>query len=438
MRRQHTTNRDRCRTRRVAAVVGALALAAGIAAPAGAAVAPDPGFGGSGLVMTDFTGGEDAADAIAISPSGGVVAAGFGELGDPERPHEAGFAFARYTGTGSPDPSFSGDGRTLADFGFVNQDAEAIAVADDGGIVGAGTITTFDGTTSSIGIARLMADGTPDPGFGEDGLVVLHPGTLCALGDVAFDAEGRVVVLAAASSNRGFRPIVIRLLPSGELDDSFGGGGMVRFGKPFSDSYTSLAIDGRDRLLLGGQAPRRSGTPGPAVRRMTRAGELDRGYGKDGIARPMGGGDADLADIALDGSSVLAAATCACDGGRDDDMAISRLSNGGRRDRSFGDGGLSVIGFGPRDAEAASIAVDPGGRAVAGGTVRSGDRDLWALARVTPGGKPDRSLARGGALSTDLGGDGIRDVSVDSQSRIYAAGLGAGPDGSDFAVARFR
>jgi uncharacterized delta-60 repeat protein len=438
MRRQHTTNRDRGRTGRVAAAAGALALAACLAVPASAAVAPDPGFGGSGVVLTDFIGGEDAADAVATTPGGGVLAAGFGELGDPQRPHEAGFAFARYSATGAPDPGFSGDGRTLADFGFVNQGAEAVAVAADGGAVAAGTITTFDGTTSSIGVARLDPAGAPDPGFGDDGLVVLHPGTLSAVGDVAFDGAGRAIVLGAASSSRGFRPLVIRLKPDGDLDPSFGDGGMVSFGKPFADLYESLAIDGRGRLLLGGQAPRPSGEPAPAVRRMSTAGKLDQHWGKGGVARPLAGGD--LEDIALAGSRVVAVATCVCEGGRDDDMAFARLTPRGRLDRRFGDGGRIVVGFGPSDAEATSITVDPAGRAVAGGSVRVGGRELWALARVTPEGQPDRSFGRGGRISADVGAgsDGIRDVASHPQSRVYAVGLGAGPDGADFAVARFR
>jgi uncharacterized delta-60 repeat protein len=440
MRRQHTTNRDRSRARRAAVLRGALAAVIGIPADAGAAVAPDPGFGGSGLVLTDFTGGEDAAGVVATSPGGGVVAAGFGELGDPERPHVAGFAFARYLDSGAPDPTFSGDGRTLADFGFVNQGAEAMAVGGDGGIVAAGTIATFDGTTSSIGVARLLPDGAPDPDFGADGLVVLHPGTLSAVGDVAVDANGRAIVLGAASSSRGFRPLVIRLRPDGTLDPSFGSGGIARFGKPFADLYESLAIDRRGRLLLGGRAPRRTGDPGAAVRRMTASGDLDDGYGRDGVARPFGGGDGELADLALDGSRVLAAATCVCAGGRDDDFEIARLGPGGRRDRSFGAGGRTVIGFGANDAEASSIAVGPDGRAVAAGSVRIGGSERWALARVTPDGDPDRSFGRGGRISADIGPgvDGARDVAVDRQSRIYAAGLGAGPDGSDFAVVRFR
>ena len=440
MRRQHTTNRDRGRVRRLAAALVAIATAATLAAPAGAAVAPDPDFGGSGLVLTDFTGGEDAAEAVAIAPGGGVLAAGFGELGDPERPHVAGFALARHLGTGASDPSFSGDGRALADFGFVNQGAEAVAVGAGGDAVAAGTLTTFDGTTSSIGVARVLPDGTPDAEFGGDGLVVLHPGTLCAVGDVAIDGRGRPVILAAASSSRGFRPLVIRLRADGTLDPSFGRGGLSRFGKPFGDLYEALAIDRRGRLLLGGQAPRRSGAPGPAVRRMTAAGDLDDGYGNGGIARPLGGGDGELTDIALDGGRVVAAATCTCDGGRDDDIAIARLAPGGRRDRSFGDDGRTVIGYGANDAEATSVALDPEGGTVVGGSVRIGGGERWALARVDRDGGPDPSFGRGGRISADLGPgvDGVRDLAVDAESRIYAVGLGSGPDGSDFAIARFR
>lgn len=437
MRRQHTRNHGRGRAGRAVAALAVLTLA--VAAPAGAALVADPDFGSTGVVLTDVAGGEDGAEAIAAAPGGTVVAAGFGELGDPERPHEAGFAFVRHLGGGATDPTFSGDGRALADFGFVNQGAEAIEVDGSGRIVAAGTITTFDGTTSSIGIARLLPSGAPDPAFGGDGLVVVDPGTLSVVGDMALDGEGRPVILGSASSSRGFRPLVVRLRGDGSLDRSFGGGGITRFGKPFADIYRSLAIDRRDRVLLGGQAPRRAGAPAPAVRRLTVRGELDGDYGGGGIARPFGGG-AEIADIALDGSRLSVAATCSCAGGRGEDLAASRLTPRGRTDRGFAGDGTSVIAFGAGDAEATSVAVDPEGRVVIGGSVRIGERARWALARFGATGRPDSSFGAGGRISVDLGAgiDGVRDVAVDPASRIYAVGLGGGPGGSDFAVARFR
>jgi uncharacterized delta-60 repeat protein len=419
----------------------ALALAA--AGPATASGTPplDPGFGGSGVVLADFTGGEDGANAVAIDPDGAIVAAGFADLGDPGRPHVAGFGLARYLPDGSPDPAFSGDGRVLVDFGFVNQAARAVAVDSAGRAVATGTITTFDGSTSSIGVVRLLGDGAPDPGFGSGGEVVIQPGTLSMAYDVAIDDEDRVVVIGAATGSRGFRPLVLRFTAEGDLDATFGEGGIAEFGKVKRDSYTSIAFDGRDRLLLAGSSrPRPFGRAVPAVRRMRPSGAFDRSYGEHGLGLPFGRMEGAAAGLAIDPEG-RAVATATCDCGRTgDDFALGRLTPRGRADRSFGARGRAVAAFGRRDARPSAVAVDGAGRVVAGGSVRrDGDND-WALARFRWNGERDRSFGNGGRISAALGPGvaGVQGIAVDSESRVLAAGLGTGALGSDFAVARFR
>jgi Domain of unknown function (DUF5122) beta-propeller len=56
----------------------------------------DPTFEGDGRVVTDF-GGEDAAEAIAIDPSGKIVAGG--RTGETVASADRAFAIARYLAT---------------------------------------------------------------------------------------------------------------------------------------------------------------------------------------------------------------------------------------------------------------------------------------------------------------------------------------------------
>ncbi len=55
-------------------------------------------------------------------------------------------------------------------------------------------------------------------------------------------------------------------------------------------------------------------------------------------------------------------------------------------------------------------------------------------------GEPDPYFGDRGRVVAPLGAgvEGVRGVATDGGSRILAAGLGVGPLGSDFAVARFR
>ena len=73
------------------------------------------------------------------------------------------FAVARYAADGSPDLTFSGDGRVTTAFADPSA-GHAVAIQADGKIVVAG------GEGSSFALARYNADGSFDASFGDAGL----------------------------------------------------------------------------------------------------------------------------------------------------------------------------------------------------------------------------------------------------------------------------
>ena len=75
-----------------------------------------------------------------------------------------------------------------------------------------------------------------------------------------------------------------------------------------------------------------------------------------------------------------------------------------------------------------------------GGSVRVDGSTDWGLARLRGNGRPDQGFGDDGSVVAPVGAgvEGVRDVAVDGGPRVVAAGLGLGPLGSDFAVARFR
>jgi uncharacterized delta-60 repeat protein len=105
----------------------------------------DTSFDGDGLVLTNFTNGFDGADAgVAIQSDGKIVAAG---SADASATTGTGFALSRYTAAGSPDTTFSGDGKVKTEFtgrsNSATQLATALAIQVDGKIVVAGTVGEF-------------------------------------------------------------------------------------------------------------------------------------------------------------------------------------------------------------------------------------------------------------------------------------------------------
>src|SRR4051794_4940841 len=72
---------------------------------------------------------------------------------------------------------------------------------------------------------RLLSAGDLDPSFGGDGTVTMDvPGSQSDLAvAVAVQSDGKVVVAAVSAEH----PAVLRYLPDGSLDTSFGTGGVV-------------------------------------------------------------------------------------------------------------------------------------------------------------------------------------------------------------------
>jgi uncharacterized delta-60 repeat protein len=115
----------------------------------------DRSFGTGGRVTTDFTGsvGFDQANALVAQADGRLVAAGFAI--DPGT-LLSDFALARYTSNGSLDPSFGTGGRVITDFTGGDDAARGLGLQADGKLVAAG-VTAVAGTCCDFALARYLA-----------------------------------------------------------------------------------------------------------------------------------------------------------------------------------------------------------------------------------------------------------------------------------------
>ncbi len=104
----------------------------------------DPTFSGDGKQTTNFGGASDGASGVALQGDGKIVAVGCA-CDDSDD-----FALARYNRNGSPDPSFSGDGKQTTDLFGGTDRATGMALQGDGKIVAVG------GTGGDFGLARYL------------------------------------------------------------------------------------------------------------------------------------------------------------------------------------------------------------------------------------------------------------------------------------------
>ena len=230
-------------------------------------------------------------------------------------------------------------------------------------IVAAAVLVAFPAVAA--GAAR------PDRSFGAGkGYVTTSIPGFSSVAYAAAVTRGRVVVAGQAITSKGDgQVLVVRYLPSGRRDRSFGTRGIFRTTLPASSGPyigTSLAVAPRTgRLLIGGGY----GQGSLLALRLTSRGRLDRtfGAGRGYTAVPAGG---TAQTIALDSAGrVLLGGSNANANGRP--MVVARLTRAGRLDRGFGDAGLAQSMFwNPLMASSAGVsglASTPGGGVVAVG-----------------------------------------------------------------------
>ena len=113
---------------------------------------PDTTFSGDGKLNTDFTSKWDYAFGVAVGAGGKIVAVGeAGFLGCNPK-----FALARYNLNGSLDGSFSVDGKVTTDFTSKEDFGEGVEIQPDGNIVAAGG-SGLGGSNPKFALARYLA-----------------------------------------------------------------------------------------------------------------------------------------------------------------------------------------------------------------------------------------------------------------------------------------
>lgn len=152
----------------------------------------DPSFGNRGIVLVDFGTTMDVAQAVALQSDGKILVAG--DTGAPRK-----MGISRHLANGLLDETFGVGGKVTFDLGGDGH-LQSMVVQSDGKIVlsGEAQISTGAGFLRGYALARLNADGTPDPLFGINGITVnvIDGGTQIGTAKVALQPDGKKLVVA--------------------------------------------------------------------------------------------------------------------------------------------------------------------------------------------------------------------------------------------------
>ncbi|HQV40362.1 MAG TPA: T9SS type A sorting domain-containing protein [Flavobacteriales bacterium] len=324
------------------------------------------------------------------------------------------FPLASLCQDGVLDPSFSGDGIATHGFGLANDVARKVIQQPDGRILVGGN--TFVLGASAFGVARLLENGELDVSFAEDGYTVHQ---VSSMGDAAFDMalqpDGKVL-LAGVSSEVGSNGIgLMRFEADGELDMGFGTEGVSIANIPGqSVEIYGVALQADGKIVVCGMAFSVGGQL--LVARFDDTGALDLSFNSTGYTLVPIGEYAVAYDVAIrpDGR-IIAAGHTETNGNAS--LALAQLDTDGALDASFGTDGIVTTELGYSWERINGFTLDPDGALIGVGTVGMAfDFDTFDAIAV-------RYLLNG-TLDTSFGTNGlvIMDHS-DAENGAYDAAL---------------
>lgn len=320
--------------------------------------------------------------------------------------------FGKLSTQGVVDPAYDAAG-------LENTEVRDVVLQPDGKAIAVGRTVTESNLHSVMAVFRLNANGSLDHSFGIAGMALLPTGTdeLGSGSSVSLDPDGRIVV----AGYRNGELAVVRLLPNGSLDSTFGAGGVfVGPGVDSAEARTQIlrTAFGTYRVATNLSDPRASAPSPCQIVGLTVNGALDTSFGTSGIV--------DLSSV-LGPTAFCSSAISQSDGrllvaGAAESQAfVTRLQASGVADPSF-----ATDSVGDTMNAATALALGQNGSVLVAG--RGPDGVTGALvARLQADGELDVLFGNSGSTQIDLDRDWlstpiVHEMAVLPNGRVMVAG----------------
>jgi uncharacterized delta-60 repeat protein len=410
----------------------------------------DPSFGGTGLVLTNFSSGSnDGANAMVIQPDGKFVVVGS---------TNGNFALARYLPNGALDTTFSSNGKAHTGFASGSNDvAQAVALRPDGKLVVAGYSNASG--SDDFALTRYTTSRSLDTTFGNNGRVLTDFTTLFGSHGsdrayaLALQSDGKIVVGGRGSPELETF-VLARYHDNGTLDTAFGSQGRVSTFFFTEDdeagaAISALVLQPDGRIVVAGTADFGYGAF-VALARYLPNGTLDETFGGSFVGAGtvltfVGGEDGGASALIRQPDGKLVVAGMAGSTCNQKDVTLLRYLANGTPDATFGNNGRVTTDLG-NDTGANALTLQLDGKLVVAGTSNPCDfdgiprRDM-ILARYHANGQLDTSFGNAGRVLTTFasGSDDVPAAVViqPGDGRLVVAGVSNASGSNDFALARY-
>lgn len=338
------------------------------------------------IAFDQVAGGDDFALSIAAAPDGKVVVAGAVQMAGTTY---LGVVRLRQSDLELDLTFGSGTGKVVLGFGSLEFTDPEVAVLPGGSILVGCTFGNLMATDRDFGLFQLLADGSADPNFGSGGFtsVAFDFGAdlVDRFADLAVQADGKIVLAGSAQwTATDYDFAVARLLANGDPDPAFSGDGRAYvffdLDADATDRASAVTVTPGGRIALAGSASDAIWLGAVAV--LHADGSLDDSFDGDGrqFVQWVGGGGA---TNLLTGAAFESDGTLFVSGvgfwqfGVLGGLGAARLLPSGAFDVTFS-GGYHHYDLDPGWETTETTTLD-GGRPVLVGN-RTG---LWAIVRLT-------------------------------------------------------
>lgn len=204
-------------------------------------------------------------------------------------------------------------------------------------------------TPNDLFLLRYLPNGEPDISFGTDGIVKFGYNKPLKGGHMSLSPDGRVILSATVShSSNEFRSAAIAFFQDGSVDTSFGNDGISVFSYQGGNSgiiNRGITVDNQGRIIVVNSNNKTKLTTRAVIYRLTATGQKDNSFGNNGFTVIDEGFSLGLFKPAMDAGKIVISGYLR-ESLLKTDLFIVRLLESGQLDHSFGGAGKGILDVG--------------------------------------------------------------------------------------------
>lgn len=303
------------------------------------------------------------------------------------------------------DPTFGVNGKVFFTEPKLYNGIQSICVQADNKILICGTTDSSD--KIRMFVKRLNPDGSFDNGFGQSSSYIDKIQYSSTGNDMCLTPDGKILITGTSTEVIGGSEnfFIIKLLPNGTKDASFGNNGIFVSNLALSffnkrNGGRKIKVDTNGNIFIGGALSNSGNNPGIAIFKVTSTGHLDTQFGIGGYRNFVFSFQDRFGDIAIqtDGKILLTGGTWT-----PDYTFTMRFNPNGSIDSSFATNGKFIKAFNTNDQQARSILVTSDKKILVFGYEESSSAGDIFIYRLDSLGALDTTYGNNGYVSYDCG-----------------------------------